>query len=109
MAQRISQIPGIAMVRGVTRPTGQSLELASATYQAGEVGKELGAGSDQISDRSGDLNRLASGAGLLADKLGDVRTQVGQAIGGVSTFVDALASVQAMFGGGTNARRNRHC
>jgi putative drug exporter of the RND superfamily len=99
MAQRISQIPGIAMVRGVTRPTGQSLELARATYQAGEVGKELGAGAGQISDRSGDLNRLASGAGLLADKLGDVRTQVGQAIGGVSTLVDALASVQAMFGG----------
>jgi putative drug exporter of the RND superfamily len=100
MAQRISQIPGIAMVRGVTRPTGQSLELARATYQAGEVGKELGAGAGQIGDRSGDLNRLASGAGLLADKLGDVRTQVGQAIGGVSTLVDALASVQAMFGGG---------
>ena len=99
MAQRISQIPGIAMVRGVTRPTGQSLELARATYQAGEVGKELGAGAGQISDRSGDLNRLSSGAGLLADKLGDVRTQVDQAIGGVSTLVDALASVQAMFGG----------
>ncbi|WP_264991528.1 hypothetical protein, partial [Mycobacterium kiyosense] len=27
MAQRISQIPGVAVVRGVTRPTGQPLEL----------------------------------------------------------------------------------
>ena len=31
MAQRVSQIPGIAMVRGVTRPTGESLEQARAT------------------------------------------------------------------------------
>lgn len=99
MAQRISQIPGVAGVRGVTRPTGESLELARATYQAGQVGKELGAGADQIADRANDLNRLSSGAGLLADKLGDVRTQVGQAIGGVSSLIDALSSVQAMFGG----------
>jgi RND superfamily putative drug exporter len=88
------------MVRGVTRPTGESLELARATYQAGQVGQQLGAGANLISERTGDLNRLASGAGLLADKLGDVRTQVSQAIGGVSTLVDALASVQNMFGGG---------
>jgi RND superfamily putative drug exporter len=87
------------MVRGVTRPTGESLEIARATYQAGEVGKQLGAGADLISERSGDLNRLASGAGLLADKLGDVRAQVSQAIAGVSSLLDALASVQVMFGG----------
>lgn len=99
MAQRVSQIPGIAMVRGVTRPTGESLELARATFQAGQVGKQLGAGANQITDRSTDLNRLESGAGLLADKLGDVRTQVGQALGGVDSLVNALASIQATFGG----------
>ena len=42
MAQRVSQLPGIAMVRGVTRPTGESLEQARATYQAGQVGSQLG-------------------------------------------------------------------
>jgi putative drug exporter of the RND superfamily len=99
MAQRVSQIPGIAMVRGVTRPTGQSLEAAKATHQAGRVGERLGAGADSISERIADLNRLSSGAGLLANKLDDVRTQVSQAIGGVSSLVDALASVQNMFGG----------
>jgi putative drug exporter of the RND superfamily len=99
MAQRVSQIPGIAMVRGVTRPTGQSLEVARATYQAGQVGRELGTGADSISGRTDDLNRLSSGAGLLADKLGDVRTQVSQAMGGVSSLVDALAAIQNMFGG----------
>jgi RND superfamily putative drug exporter len=100
MAQRVSQIPGVAVVRGVTRPTGQSLEIARATYQAAQVGKQLGAGADLITDHNSDLNRLSSGAGQLADKLGDVRTQVNQAIGGVSGLVDALATVQATFGGG---------
>jgi RND superfamily putative drug exporter len=101
MAQRVSQIPGIAMVRGVTRPTGQSLEAARATYQAGQIGQQLAAGADSIGGRTGDLNRLSSGADLLADKLGDVRTQVSQAIGGVGSLVEALASVQNMFGGAT--------
>ena len=41
MAQRVSQLPGIEMVRGITRPTGESLEQAKATYQAGEVGSKL--------------------------------------------------------------------
>jgi RND superfamily putative drug exporter len=101
MAQRVSQIPGIAMVRGVTRPTGQSLEAARATYQAGQIGQQLAAGADSIGGRTGDLNRLSSGADLLADKLGDVRTQVSQAVGGVGSLVEALASVQNMFGGAT--------
>ena len=52
MAQRVSQIPGVAMVRGVTRPTGQSLEQARATYQAGQVGKQLGGASDLIGERA---------------------------------------------------------
>ncbi|WP_418001107.1 RND family transporter [Mycobacterium haemophilum] len=100
LAQRVSQIPGIALVRGVTRPTGKPLEETSATYQAGMVGKQLGSASHMISESTGDLNRLASGAGLLADKLGDVRTQVGQAVAGINGLLDSLASVQKMFGGG---------
>ena len=41
MAQRVSQLPGIEMVRGITRPTGESFEQAKASYQAGEVGSKL--------------------------------------------------------------------
>jgi RND superfamily putative drug exporter len=101
MAQRISQLPGIAMVRGVTRPTGESLEQARATYQAGEVGNQLGSASSQINGRAADLNKLASGADQLADGLGDARGQINQSIGGVRNLVDALASIQSTFGGGT--------
>jgi RND superfamily putative drug exporter len=99
MAQRVSQVPGIAMVRGVTRPTGESLEQARATYQAGEVGNQLGGASTMISGRAGDLNRLASGAGQMADSLGDVRGQVNQAVSSVRSLVDALAYMQNQFGG----------
>ncbi|WP_045843015.1 MMPL family transporter [Mycobacterium lepromatosis] len=98
LAQRVSQIPGIALVRGVTRPTGKPLEETSATYQAGMVGKQLGRASHMIGESTGDLNRLASGADFLADKLGDVRTQVGQAVAGTSGLLDSLAFVQKMFG-----------
>ncbi|RFD24541.1 MMPL family RND transporter [Mycobacterium uberis] len=100
LAQRVSQIPGIALVRGVTRPTGKPLEETSAAYQAGMVGKQLGSASHMISESTGDLNRLASGAGLLADKLSDVRTQVGQAVASINGLLDSLVSVQKMFGGG---------
>lgn len=100
MAQRVSQVPGVAMVRGVTRPTGESLEQARATYQAGEVGNQLGAASSGINGRSRDLNVLASGADQLADGLGDARGQINKAVGGVKGLVDSLQSIQSVFGGG---------
>ncbi|WP_082950139.1 MULTISPECIES: RND family transporter [unclassified Mycobacterium] len=99
MAQRVSQVPGVAMVRGITRPTGQSLEQAKTSWQAGEVGDKLDAGSKQIVDHTGDLDRLAGGANTMAGKLGDVRTQVNQAVSAVGGLVDALATLQNVFGG----------
>lgn len=100
MAQRISQIPGVAVVRGVTRPGGESLEEARATYQAGEVGDQLGDAAGLIATRTGDLNRLASGSQKLADSLGQLRTQVSQSVGSVRSLVDALVYLQNQFGGG---------
>jgi putative drug exporter of the RND superfamily len=99
MAQRVSQVPGVALVRGVTRPTGESLEQARATYQAGEVGSKLGDASKQITNHNDDLNMLTSGADQLANALGDVRGQVGQALGTVGVLVDALSSMLHQVGG----------
>ncbi|WP_082975812.1 RND family transporter [Mycobacterium sp. E2238] len=99
MARRVSQVRGVAMVRGITRPTGQSLEQATTSWQAGEVGDKLGAGSRQIVDHTGDLDRLVGGANQMAGKLGDVRTQVNQAVSAVGGLVDALATLQNIFGG----------
>ncbi|MGV0043246.1 RND family transporter [Mycobacterium colombiense] len=99
MAQRVSQVPGVASVRGITRPTGQSLEQARTSWQAGEVGDKLDQGSRQITDHTGDLDKLAGGANLMAGKLSDVRTQVNQAVSAVSGLVDALGFLQNAFGG----------
>jgi putative drug exporter of the RND superfamily len=99
MARRVSQLPNIAMVRGITRPTGESLEQARLSYQAGEVGNKLNDASSLISGHAGDLDKLTNGADLLADSLGDVRGQVRQTIVGVRGLVDALSYMQNTFGG----------
>jgi RND superfamily putative drug exporter len=103
MARRVSQVPGVALVRGITRPTGEPLEQAKATYQAGEIGGKLNEASQQINNHDVDLNSLTQGANTLADALGQVRGQVGQAIGTVAFLVDALSSVQNQLGGGQKA------
>ncbi len=97
--QRVSQVPGVASVRGITRPTGESLEQAKTSWQAGEVGNKLDEGSKQIVDHTGDLDKLAGGANVMAGKLGEVRTQVNQAVSAVSGLVDALGYLQDVFGG----------
>ncbi|OHV04533.1 hypothetical protein BKN37_09560 [Mycobacterium talmoniae] len=99
MAHRVSQLPNIEAVRGITRPTGESLEQARLSFQAGEVGGKLNDASTQIANRSGDMDMLAKGSGMIADVLGSLNGQVGQAIGTVSGLVDALTYMQNAFGG----------
>lgn len=98
MAYRVSQIPGVAIVRGITRPTGESLEQARLSYQAGEVGSKLDEGANQIEERMPDIDRLSSGAGQLADALGTVRGQVSQSISIVRGLVDTLTYIQQQLG-----------
>jgi putative drug exporter of the RND superfamily len=99
MARRISQLPGIATVRGVTRPTGAPLEAASTTLQAGEIGKRLDDASTLIAGRTDDLNRLASGSDQLADSLSLLRDQLTKLMSGLSGITNILASIQNQFGG----------
>jgi putative drug exporter of the RND superfamily len=99
MARRISQVPGVASVRGITRPMGEPLEQARATWQAGQVGDKLSEGSKLIGDRSGDLDKLAGGANLMAGELSKVRDQVNGALATAGGLIDALAFLQNTFGG----------
>ena len=99
MAARVSQLPDITLVRGITRPNGGPLEQTKVSYQAGEVGGKLDEASGLISSHGGDLDRLAGGANQLADALGQVRTQVNGAVGTVSTLVTALTAMQNVMGG----------
>ena len=99
MARRVTQVPGVALVRGITRPTGESLEQAKLSYQAGEVGGRLQDAASQISGRTGDLDRLDSGADKLAVNLGAINGQVASTIGTVRGLVEALDYLKNQFGG----------
>ncbi|MCT7658838.1 MMPL/RND family transporter [Mycobacterium deserti] len=99
MAQRVSQLPNIALVSGITRPLGVVPQEFRATYQAGIVGDRLAAGSAQITDNTEDLDRLAAGASTLADSLEDVRAQVNQIAPSIQGLIDAFSSMRGEYGG----------
>ncbi|MDT5064959.1 MAG: putative drug exporter of the superfamily [Mycobacterium sp.] len=99
LAHRVSALPGIDLVRGITRPTGNVLEQAKTSYQVGEVGDKLLDGSTQIQAGDSDLNRLSGGAHQMADVLGDIKGKVVGAILPVRSLVSALADMQTKMGG----------
>jgi putative drug exporter of the RND superfamily len=101
MADRVSQLPNVAAISGITRPTGNVPEQFRATYQAGAIGTFLAGGSTLINDHTNDLNRLAEGAGTLADNLSDVRGQVGQLATSVQDLENAFASTKNQYSGDT--------
>lgn len=99
LAQRVSQLPHVAAVSGITRPTGAVPDEFRATYQAGAIGGFLADGSAQITSRSSDLTRLTSGATTLADNLRDVRGQVKRLSASVQEVVNSFSSMKNQYGG----------
>lgn len=99
MADRVSQLPNVAAVSGITRPTGNVPEQFRATYQAGAIGTLLADGSTLIKDHTNDLNRLVAGAGTLADNLGNVRGQVVQLAASVQELENAFSSAKSQYTG----------
>ncbi len=101
LAYRVSQIPDIDIVRGITRPTGESLEQARLSFQAGEVGKPLNQAAQAINTNTGNLDLLAFGSDQIADVLGAIRGQLGQTLAAVNYLVQSLAFMQNQYGTGT--------
>ncbi len=99
MAQRVSQLPNIGLVSGITRPTGVVPQEFRATYQAGIVGDRMAAGSAMIDDNSGELNRLSNGANTLASSLDEVRAQINQITPSMQRLIDAFSSMRSENGG----------
>ncbi|WP_082969112.1 RND family transporter [Mycobacterium sp. E2699] len=106
MAQRVSQLPNIAAVRGITRPTGRPLDQAKLSFQAGEVGSKLQDASTQISDKSGDLDALTNGADRLAASLARVRDQIRGAGGPVTQLAATINQVQQPLAAAANTLDN---
>ncbi len=99
MASRISQLPDVAMVSGITRPLGEVPPEFRATFQAGLVGDRLTDGANMIGERAGEINRLAKGADTLATNLSDVRGQVTQIASSLQTTLDAFTAMRSQYGG----------
>ncbi len=99
MAYRVSQVPDVDIVRGITRPAGESLQQARLSFQAGEIGTPLNQAATTINSNTGNLNTLAGGADQIADVLGEVRGQLGQNLGTVGILVQALSYLDNTFGG----------
>lgn len=98
MAQRISQVPGIDMVRGITRPTGEMLNEAKSTYQAGEVGSKLADASGLIATNDQNLSLLSNGARQLADVHNQFREQVLGSFGSIREVVSGLIAIKKAMG-----------
>ncbi len=100
MAQRISQLPDIDLVRGITRPTGATLDQAKLSFQAGEVGKPLNQVAGVINNNTSSLNLLVYGAVQVANALDAVRSQFGPTAAALSGLVPSLAYLQNQYGTG---------
>ena len=94
MAQRVAQLPNVAEVRGITRPTGQPLDQTKVSYQAGQVGAKLADASTTISGKTSDLDALSGGARQLASSLAGVRDQVDQAGQSVTAMTGTMNQVR---------------
>ncbi|SON63837.1 Acyltrehalose exporter MmpL10 [Mycobacterium simulans] len=93
MAQRVSQVRDVTGVRGLTRPTGQPLEQAKVSNQAGQVGAQLSAAASSVANGDGLLNSLAQGSRVLADTIVNIRATLDQAVGLAKVLLDATADL----------------
>ena len=94
MAQRVSQLPDIETVRGVTRPTGEPLEQATLSYQAGVIGDKLADASSKITESTDARAQLTGGADQLAESLASVRGQLTQATAVFDGLKKTMADVR---------------
>ncbi|HZC91217.1 MAG TPA: MMPL family transporter [Mycobacterium sp.] len=101
MADRVSQLPNVAAISGITRPTGNVPEQFRATYQAGAIGSFLQGGSQLINDHTSDLNRLSEGTDTLAVNLDNLRGQVSQLAASVQDLENAFSSTKDQYSGET--------
>ncbi|CAM3287586.1 RND family transporter [Mycolicibacterium frederiksbergense] len=94
LAQRVSQLPDIETVRGVTRPSGEPLEQATLSYQAGVIGDKLADASAKITESTDARSQLTGGADQLAESLASVRGQLTQATAVFDGLKKTMADVR---------------
>jgi putative drug exporter of the RND superfamily len=86
IAKIILRVPGIAMVQGITRPSGRPLEHASLPFAMGSVGTKIGENLDFFRDRVAEIDKLADHMGNLIDET----TQLEQLTGRLEDLTNQL-------------------
>ncbi|MFW0788440.1 MMPL family transporter [Gordonia sp. CPCC 205333] len=72
MAQRISQIPGVTRVVGITRPDGQKLTQATLAWQIAAMGRELGRTKGIVDGYAPQMDKMQQLADLISGMAKDV-------------------------------------
>ncbi len=87
----VAQHEGVALVRTITRPTGEPITQASVAYQSGLVGDRLGEAKDQVARGAGGAQQLADGADRLDDGASQLADGADQAVAGADRIAAATA------------------
>ncbi|GAB16546.1 hypothetical protein GOEFS_005_00050 [Gordonia effusa NBRC 100432] len=66
MAQRVSQLPGITRIVGITRPDGSKITQATLAWQIGTMGKQLARAGDTAKNYVPQLDRVQQIADLVS-------------------------------------------
>jgi putative drug exporter of the RND superfamily len=90
-AATLAKLPGIDVVRTVTRPQGTPIPQAELTHQLADVGRKLGSAKDTLSGSGSGVHRLATGTGRLADGAHAVAGGAGRATDAVDVFLAGLS------------------
>ncbi|EUA03131.1 MMPL family protein [Mycobacterium kansasii 824] len=80
MASRVSQLPGVTKVSGVTRPTGARLDQAQLSWQNGQIGNKMADAVAKGDAHKADLTKLTGGADQLAGGLDQLDTTLRTAL-----------------------------
>lgn len=92
MASRVSQVPGVTTVSGVTRPTGERLDQAQLAWQNGQIGDKMAAAVADGNARRDDLTKLTDGADQLAGGLAQLDTSVRTALAPLAAILTQAQS-----------------
>ncbi|MFW0792162.1 RND family transporter [Gordonia sp. CPCC 205333] len=66
MAQRVSQLPGVTRIVGITRPDGSKITQATLAWQIGTMGKQLARAKDSAKNYVPQLDRVQQIADLVS-------------------------------------------
>lgn len=85
-----AKVPGVATVRGVTRPFGTPLDVASLGTQVGQVGQELSDAGTKVEQTKKDADVLSGGAKQVAEGADRLADGARDGLSGIDTIITGL-------------------